>query len=594
MLDNFMLSESESKDAEILLHGMFATQLPPLLNDVITKESVTALIEELAQKPKKTLFKMDSTSMYISRLDPGIKPPKYIFGGNWAAESIKFFTLKIDESWRPMAIPNIKHAVMFAYNSLLIADDALNQIYSKADRLGGRTSHSESPIIGRDGIFSAMLYDPSDDEEDSAAVAEAAGFIGYEQTNSFFKESKLHKYRIESTYPFVLQIDLSKYFENIYTHLLAQIDVASFHFSSQNAETALQKYLNWLDEFNQKINDNHTKGMIQGPISSKVSAEIFQLSLDQKIAAELSRTNLDVNFTRYVDDYRFFGRTITDLEIVKNMLIKLFRSHELSFNETKVKLFKGFEMQKQAHFENYPSINSILRGGRRSSFKFDQYQLIHDLVVQMIDTSDVPTLKAVLTFLKNKVKQGQIRFSNDQIVLSLLEFLIKVAYVLPIICMQTYKLIFEILSSVKSQIRHQCWTRLFSEFDYVTENFADSDLEVWYFYVLSKAGVSAETMKVVSRYLTECTDPSPIVLTVLTKPHSKAANKKIEVALLAKVTDWQKISQSKWWLPLSQLWIATERSVDSREIRKLFLSSNSSQIQWDKLGVIEYLSRHVK
>lgn len=212
----------------------------------------------------------------------------------------------------------------------------------------------------------------------------------------------------------------------------------------------------------------------------------------------------------------------------------------------------------------------------------------------MIDTSDVPTLKAVLTFFKNKVKQGQIRFSNDQIVLSFLEFLIKVAYVLPIICMQTYKLIFEILSSVKSQIRHQCWTRLFSEFDYVTENFADSDLEAWYFYVLSKAGVSAETMKVVSRYLTECTDPSPIVLTVLTKPHSKAANKKIEVALLAKVTDWQKISQSKWWLPLSQLWIATERSVDSREIRKLFLSSNSSQIQWDKLGVIEYLSRHVK
>jgi hypothetical protein len=592
MLNNFLLSDSESEDAEILIHGMFATQLPPLLSDIITRKSTTALIQELATKPKSTLFVRDSKSGYISRLASGVKSPEYIFGGNWAAESIKFFTLKVDESWRPMAIPNIKHTVMFAYNSLLVAESALNQIYTRAERISGRTSHSESPIIGRNGIFSAMLYDPFDDEADQQSQDEAIGFIGYEQTNQFFEESRLHKYRIESTYPYVFQIDLSKYFENIYTHLLANIDVQTFRLSSEHAKTSLGKYLKWLDEFNQKVNDNHTKGMIQGPVSSKVSAEIFQLSLDQKIEAELVNQHLDVSFTRYVDDYRFFARTITDLELVKTMLVKLFRSHELSFNETKVKLFKGFEIQKQAHFEKYQSIIPVLRR-RRVSFTFKQYQRVHDSISEMIESSDIPTVKAVLTILKKKTQMNKIQFPNDQIILSFLEFLIKISYVLPIVCMQTYKVIYEIVNSVEPKTRHQCWRRLFDEFDFIRENYADSDLEIWYFYVLANSGTSSETLKVVSRYLKTNGSISPILLCVLTKPRSKASNAKIEAAIVSQVKDWQKISQSKWWLPLSQLWVSTQRKVSSNEIKKLFLSNNGSKIQWDKLGIVEYLMCHV-
>ncbi|MFD1440787.1 RNA-dependent RNA polymerase family protein [Lacticaseibacillus hegangensis] len=275
MLNNQVLNESEIEDAYVLIHGMFATQLPPLLDEIMSKESLTKLIEKTATSPNLPLYQADQQSGLIMRLDKSIHSPKNIFGNNWAAESIKFFTLKVDDSWRPMAIPNIKHAFMFAYNSLIVAETSLNQLYSRKDRLNGRTSHSESPIIGRDGIFSAMLYDPLD-ADFNPDQDEPIGYIGYDQANKFFKESKLHKYRIESSYPYVLQIDLSKYFENIYTHLLAQINVESFQLNrSDKSGQTLQEYLKWLDEFNQKVNDNHTKGIIQGPISSKISAEIF-------------------------------------------------------------------------------------------------------------------------------------------------------------------------------------------------------------------------------------------------------------------------------------------------------------------------------
>jgi hypothetical protein len=188
---------------------------------------------------------------------------------------------------------------------------------------------------------------------------------------------------------------------------------------------------------------------------------------------------------------------------------------------------------------------------------------------------------------------NKIQFPNDQIILSFLEFLIKISYVLPIVCMQTYKVIYEIVNSVEPKTRHQCWRRLFDEFDFIRENYADSDLEIWYFYVLANSGTSSETLKVVSRYLKTNGSISPILLCVLTKPRSKASNAKIEAAIVSQVKDWQKISQSKWWLPLSQLWVSTQRKVSSNEIKKLFLSNNGSKIQWDKLGIVEYLMCHV-
>ncbi len=143
-----------NSDPYTLLNGMFATQLPPLLNNLITEHSSKELIKELWANPPKTLFNIDPSTKLIKRLHSGIKSPEYIYGNNWAAESIKFFTVKINDSWRPLAIPNIKHSLMFTYNSLIIANSTLSKLYSTKERLNGKTSHSESPIIGRDGLFS--------------------------------------------------------------------------------------------------------------------------------------------------------------------------------------------------------------------------------------------------------------------------------------------------------------------------------------------------------------------------------------------------------------------------------------------------------
>ncbi|MBU8890911.1 RNA-directed DNA polymerase [Lactiplantibacillus plantarum] len=578
-----------NSDPYTLLNGMFATQLPPLLNNLITEHSSKELIKELRANPPKTLFDIDPSTKLINRLDPGIKSPEYIYGNNWAAESIKFFTVKINDSWRPMAIPNIKHSLMFTYNSLIIANSTLSKLYSTDERLNGKTSHSESPIIGRDGLFSSMLYEDDIVEEDIAI-----GFIGYDGTNKFFKESKLQRFKIESTYPYVLQMDLSKFFENIYTHLLSQISIID----SENSEK-FKKFLHWLDEYNQKINDDHTKGIIQGPISSKISAELFQLSLDKKILRLIDKLNLDINFTRYVDDYRFFSKRNSDLELIKHHLIKLFRQYELSFNDSKFQIYKGFEIQKQAHLDRYPVIKTLTKG-HISQFSFEDYTVLRETIINVLAESDIPTAKAILSMVKNQVKNKNVKFKDNKVVISLMLFLIKITYVKPILSMHIYKVISAAVSTAIPAVRHKIWSTLFAELDYIEDSFSDTDLEVWYFYALGKAGTSKETSKIFSAYKKKKkqTDLSVLVLTVLLKQHSKQTNKRIELEITSMANSssnpdkyWAGISQSKWWLPISKLWIVNERSV-SNNISKLFISNNRNKIQWDKLGIIEFLLRN--
>ena len=557
-----------NSDPYTLLNGMFSTQLPPLLNNLITEHSSKELIKELRDNPPKTLFKIDPSTKLIKRLDSGIKSPEYIYGNNWAAESIKFFTVKINDSWRPMAIPNIKHSLMFTYNSLIIANSTLSKLYSTDERLNGKTSHSESPIIGRDGLFSSMLY-----EDDIVEGDIAIGFIGYDGTNKFFKESKLQRFKIESTYPYVLQMDLSKFFENIYTHLLSQISIID----SENSEK-FKNFLLWLDEYNQKINDDHTKGIIQGPISSKISAELFQLSLDKKILRLIDKLNL---------------------ELIKHHLIKLFRQYELSFNDSKFQIYKGFEIQKQAHLDRYPAIKTLTKG-HISQFSFEDYTALRETIINLLAESDIPTAKAILSMVKNQVKNKNIKFKDNKVVISLMLFLIKITYVKPILSMHIYKVISAAVSTAIPAVRHKIWSTLFAELDYIEDSFSDTDLEVWYFYALGKAGTSKETYKIFSAYKKKKkqTDLSVLVLTVLLKQHSKQTNKRIELEITSMANSssnpdkyWARISQSKWWLPISKLWIVNERSV-SNNISKLFISNNCNKIQWDKLGIIEFLLRN--
>lgn len=584
MADDELEVNYRTQDAYVLFHGMFSSQLPPLLDEIITEKSIYSLIEKIEADKIPNLYAYDEEVGLISSLDNSVKSPSYIYGGNWATESIKFYTLKVDDAWRPMSVPNIKNILMFTYNSLIVAEEALNAMYTDEERRAGITSHSESAIIGRDGIFSSQLYE--NDLENPNSVEAAIGFIGYDEQSKFFKDSKLQRYMTESTYPFVMQIDISKFFENVYTHMLGKISEKNLGFKKQNK--TLNRYLIWLDHFNQKSNDNHTKGIVQGPISSKISAELLQLDLDSKIQEKIVNLGINVQFTRYVDDYRFYAKNKTDLELIRNDLIKLFRAHELAINEQKLSIYKGFESTKQAHLGDYIKVNNLL-GKSDIEFNYDEFANLRDTIILALEKEDIPTLKSILTILSSRITDRKVILLENKVVEVFLRVLIKLTYVKPILATKVFKLInaISVVSSTKQ--KRNMWSILFDEFDYVVENFSETDLEAWYFYCLIQLSKSDEASKIVTKVI-KSQALNPIVATALLKNKSKSANKRIEKELLTLIKDeeWNSVSQSKWWLPLSKLWLTTGESVGPK-VRALFRTSNGNKIAWQKLGIVEFL-----
>ncbi|MCF6515367.1 hypothetical protein GSH19_04260 [Lactobacillus sp. S2-2] len=441
-------------------------------------------------------------------------------------------------------------------------------------------------------MISAMLYD-IDDATDDMKEDQAIGFIGYNDTNKFFDESKLQRFNMEMTYPYVLQIDLSKFFENLYTHLLSQINDNNLFSNEINND--FNYFLDWLDVYNQKINDNHTKGIIQGPISSKITAELLQISLDQLINESIKKNKLDIRFTRYVDDYRFYSRRSYDLTSIKNKLTKLFRQYELSINESKIKIYKGFEQQKIAHLKNNNSIKNITEV-KNHKYNLDDYIRFRDNFIDILNDKDIPTIKALLSILRKNINNKDIIFTDKDIISSLIMFLIKISYVVTILTSQVYKLIYSIIEKIdEEQTKNQIWEILFNEFNYIEESFPETDLEAWYFFVLSNTGNSDKNNIVFQKYKknTDISDLNVIVLTLLLKKGDNKTNNDIQELILDIINIKKNISsipQTKWWLPISKLWIVNNKDID-KKLKNLFIHNNKN-LNWESLGLIEFLWRN--
>lgn len=557
------MSNFNADDVYTLLSGFFPEQLPPILNSIISKKNCNSLINNIH---KNNVFKLANESK-IYKMNHLDTPPS-IFGSSGATESIKFFYFKNNNSLRQLSIPNLNYSILFTYNSLIVKKDLINMYHSE----NYESTNSESPIIGKDNLINPIEYD---------GISNMLKYIGNKTASSkSFRKNLINKYKKESTYTYTLKLDLSNFFENIYTHSFANIK----DYFGNNNNPLISEYLEWLDVFNQKINDNHTKGILEGPISSKISAELLQFYLDQKINEKIKSLELDINFTRYVDDYTFFANDQHSLNIIKNEMAKLFRNYGLSFNDSKTKMIMSFNTPKQAHLDNYPKIKEITN--KRKIFNIDSYLDLRDILTELVSNNDLPTIKSLLTIIKNRLSRNKLQIRNINISKITLQLIIKLSYIKPILCVHAFKLVNELL---KNDDSHILWDTLHSNFKYIENNFSDTILEICFFYVLCNHGTLVDIFLLYNQYFEASDNISPIVLSTIIS-NDRTTNKIIEEFIYKKVKDdtgfknW--ISQSKWWLPLVVLY--EHKSITKEKFKRLFITKKGKPAI-DKLGIIRYI-----
>jgi len=176
----------------------------------------------------------------------------------------------------------------------------------------------------------------------------------YEQLGSYFvykKYSNIHRFfesykyhRSEKKYDKMVQIDISKCFDSIYTHSLpwAVLGKDQTKFS---LDASKGTFGGNFDALMQSLNHKETNGIVIGPEFSRIFAEIILQSVDAELLSRLSKgANLthkvDYEVFRYVDDFFiFYNEESTQLKIFET-LQDVLKSKKLSINTAKIKHYQ--------------------------------------------------------------------------------------------------------------------------------------------------------------------------------------------------------------------------------------------------------------
>lgn len=164
----------------------------------------------------------------------------------------------------------------------------------------------------------------------------------YRNIHRFFESHEYH--RSEKKYDAMVQIDVSKCFDSIYTHSLpwAVLGKDQTKFSLEKSKTT---FGGKFDALMQNLNHKETNGIVIGPEFSRVFAEIILQSVDVELIKKLAdRENfihkVDYEIFRYVDDFFVFcNEESLQLKIIE-VLQEILKSKKLSINTAKIKHYQ--------------------------------------------------------------------------------------------------------------------------------------------------------------------------------------------------------------------------------------------------------------
>lgn len=217
------------------------------------------------------------------------------------------------------------------------------------------TSISEFSIrhpvsVSRYAYFKDKLHEERLDtvagvEEDGREYEQLGSYFVYRKYRNihrFFESYKYH--RCEKKYDAMMQIDVSKCFDSIYTHSLPWAILGKDQ-TKFNLDESKGTFGGRFDTLMQNLNHKETNGIVIGPEFSRIFAEIILQSVDSDLLTQLTvRANLshkvDYEIFRYVDDFFvFYNEESTQLKIFET-LQEILKSKKLSINTAKIKHYQ--------------------------------------------------------------------------------------------------------------------------------------------------------------------------------------------------------------------------------------------------------------
>src|SRR5690606_32853920 len=164
----------------------------------------------------------------------------------------------------------------------------------------------------------------------------------YRNIHRFFESHQYH--RSEKKYDAMVQIDVNKCFDSIYTHSLPW-SVLGKDQTKFSLEESKATFGGRFDALMQNLNHKETNGIVVGPEFSRIFAEIILQSVDVELIKKLFKGEnlthtVDYEIFRYVDDFFvFYNKESTQIKIFET-LQEILKSKKLSINTAKIKYYK--------------------------------------------------------------------------------------------------------------------------------------------------------------------------------------------------------------------------------------------------------------
>lgn len=479
-----------SLDIRLLLHHIGSIDLPPFV-----EEKFWTGIENLLLKIKEEqipIYKFSDEYKKIVKIvhdekNNALKHPNYIY--HKGSEAIKYFTYKKNGGTRPMGIANPIWYVAFIYNIVEANKCFLFNMYND-DKLEEYIIHSNSPILKyKEKSNEIYFVDYKDEIVSEFKFKTEFGGLNNLKNNITFNETKRKVINFENTNPRYLKTDIESYFQNVYTHNLENLyDKEPWKTLSVN-NYDMQKFFEFLDYYNMAINENHTKGILQGPLSSAISAEFLGISLDFEIHKTIINeidSDLKVPFSRFVDDFTFFSKDTYVLESISEKMDYILRKNNLLKKEEKTKIVKGFIPEIGADIDEIYLKFSFFNDHMDNALSKDDINTIKRYLKSLITGENIAQIRTMLTMLKKWVNTNPTRIVHSQFSVEITFFLITMIYIMPQIGPHAYKLIDAILNNTSSKNKKYIINKIMLETNYIDKHFGETDIQIWHYYLLSK------------------------------------------------------------------------------------------------------------
>ena len=209
----------------------------------------------------------------------------------------------------------------------------------------------------------------------------------YKNIKSNFTKSMKNRIRYSMGYKYQLKIDLSKFYDSIYTHTIEWCVVGKKVAKERSNRN------NWgkcLDKAIRSSQNSESKGIPTGPFTSRIVSEFILAEIDEILR------NQKFAFLHYVDDYRFYFKTKSEAIKSLKKISNIFQEYKLEINESKTSI-------EEYPYEIISSISQKVYECRKLNEKESIIYLINECNKLYVD-GEKASYKYILKSLNNLKK----------------------------------------------------------------------------------------------------------------------------------------------------------------------------------------------